>query len=303
MRIASLDLGTNTFLLLITDVVEGKIQKVLHDEVQVIRLGQGVHQSRSFHPEALARAEECFKQFSETIARHQVEKTQACATSAARDVTNANELIALGTKYKIPIEIISGEREAELTFLGAVDEDNKGPVAIIDVGGGSTELIYGEGQKLISRESIDVGSVRLTELFVTRHPIADKEMEKLEQYIEQKMEKAKLKHLRSKAARIIAVAGTPTTLATIEQGLPFESDRVNGYKLPVERLQYWTEKLAGMSVPERQKLAGMEPKRADVIVVGAMILAFVAERFDADVLEVSIRGLRYGIARSLGKAN
>ena len=301
MRVAAIDLGTNTFLLLVADVVDGKIQNVLHDEVQVIRLGQGVHQSRRFHAEALTRAEECFKQFSETIKRLEVQKTQAYATSAARDVVNANELIELGARFQIPIEVISGEREAELTFLGAVDEDNTEPVAIIDVGGGSTELIYGEGQKLIARESIDVGSVRLTELFVTRHPVPDKEMEKLEEYIEMKMEKAKLTKLRKKPARILAVAGTPTTLATLEQGQAFETDRVHGFKLPVARLQYWTEKLAGMTIAERQKLAGMEPKRADVIVVGAMILGFVAERFDADELEVSIRGLRYGIARSLGK--
>lgn len=305
MKVASLDLGTNTFLLLIAEVSAGRIVKVIHDEVRVVRLGQGVHDSRRFHPEALQRAEACFADYAETIQKHNVEKILACATSAARDVTNRDELIHLAQKYEIPLEIISGEREAELTFKGTVDETATGPVCIIDVGGGSTEFIFGVGQNLEARTSVDVGSVRLTELFVKQNPIPSEELSQLRAYISEKIAGAMLEFGEKVAGhagtKMIAVAGTPTTLATIEQGHAFESERVHGFRLSHGRLKHWVDHLSKLSVAERQKLAGMEPKRADVIVAGAMILLIASEAFRSDHLEVSIRGLRYGIARALGE--
>ena len=301
MKVAALDLGTNTFLLLVAEVEGGTIRKVLHDEVRVVRLGQGVHESRIFHPEALARAEQCFKDYSETIQKLGAEKVLACATSAARDVANESELIKLAEKYRIPVEIISGEREAELTFSGTIDDKSRGPVGIIDVGGGSTEFIFGEGDSLQTRFSVDVGSVRLTELFVTQHPIPSNELQKMRDYIDARIQEARAKQTTALGANVhmIAVAGTPTTLATVEQGLAFESSRVHGFQLTLSRLKDWVGKLASMSVEERQGLAGMEPKRADVIVAGALILQLAAEAFSAETLEVSIRGLRYGVAKSL----
>ena len=317
MRVAALDLGTNTFLLLIAEVepaesavhsVPGTITKVLHDEVQVIRLGQGVNQSREFHPEALARAEKCFRDYSKTIQDYKVDKILACATSAARDVKNGHLLIESATRYGIPIEIISGEREAELTFLGTIDK-SEGPVRIIDVGGGSTEYIGGVGTKLNSRVSVDIGSVRLTEKFVTRHPVPADEISLMKTEITKQIAKG-LAAFNDSAntnraepvVKVIAVAGTPTTLATIEQGLAFESERVQGFRLKTSRLKYWVDRLASLSVEERQALAGMEPKRADVIVAGALILLTSAEMMNIDEMEVSIKGLRYGIARSLAQA-
>lgn len=301
MRVAALDLGTNTFLLLVADVESGQIREVLHDEVRVVRLGQGVHENRRFHPEALERAEACFADYSKTIESFNVEKTLACATSAARDVANGAELVALAEKYRIPVEIISGEREAELTFSGTINDGKKGSVGIIDVGGGSTEFIFGEGDRLETRFSVDVGSVRLTELFVKSHPIPKPEIEAMRDYIKERIREArsKVEARVGIGVQMIAVAGTPTTLATVEQGLPFESSRVHGFHLSLACLREWVTRLAAMSVAERQKLAGMEPKRADVIVAGALILQLAAEAFSAETLEVSIRGLRFGIAKSL----
>jgi exopolyphosphatase/guanosine-5'-triphosphate,3'-diphosphate pyrophosphatase len=301
MRVAALDLGTNTFILLIADVSDRKIERVIHDEVRVVRLGQGVHLSRRFHPEALERAEECFKRFRDVINRHQVERVLACATSAARDVSNGPELIALASRYDIPIQIISGEREAELTFWGTIREDLEGPVVIIDVGGGSTELILGDHTGLIARTSVDVGAVRLTEMFVTAHPIAPIEMAKMTSYIQEHLRKARAQIPADQETRLIAVAGTPTSLAAIDQAQPFDVNRVDGYKLPLGRVRQWVQRLAEMTVAERQALAGMEPKRADVLPAGSLILMLSSQAFQARELEVSVRGLRYGLARSLGK--
>jgi exopolyphosphatase / guanosine-5'-triphosphate,3'-diphosphate pyrophosphatase len=297
VKVAALDLGTNTFILLIADVVGGRVTRVYHDEVRVVRLGQGVHQTRRLHPEALARAEDCFAAFAKVIAENKVEKTLACATSAARDVINGQELVALAAKFNIPVQIISGEQEADATFWGTFDRPPEEPKMIIDIGGGSTEFIYGDKTGILARRSVDIGSVRLTELFVTEHPIPAIELAKLTGYVQPRLTEARAQLGNPTVESMIAVAGTPTTLAMIEMGLAvFSSDRVDGYVLRLESLRHWVRRLAEMSVAERQGLIGMEPKRADVIVAGAMILTLAAQTFGCREFVVSARGLRYGIA-------
>lgn len=305
MRTATLDLGTNTFLCLISEVENGVINQVLEDQVRVVRLGQDVHKTRRLHPEALQRAEQCFKEFSQLITNHRPDRTLAFATSAARDVTNAKELFELGKKYQIPIEVISGDREAECTFLGTIDQKLSAPVAIVDVGGGSTEFIIGDASGIRFRQSLDIGSVRLTERFVTKNPLDNREQENLEHHLthETSLLKSKLATLpiELKPKKVIVVAGTPTTLATLDMGLPFESEKVHGYKLTLSRIKEWSDRLAKLKVEERQKLAGMEPKRADVIVAGALCLYHSCKVFGVEEVEVSIRGLRYGIAKLISQ--
>jgi exopolyphosphatase/guanosine-5'-triphosphate,3'-diphosphate pyrophosphatase len=302
MRVAALDLGTNTFLLLVADVNNGKIETVLHDEARVVRLGQGVHQSRSFHPEALSRAEACFSDYAQVIRKLGAQRTLACATSAARDVVNGKRLIELGDQHGIPIEIISGEQEAEYTFAGTLPAAFLDPVLVIDVGGGSTEFIYGEQGQIVARKSVDVGSVRLTELFVKTHPISAQELAAMSSYLEDKLSDLKKTFPVNPAARLIAVAGTPTTFAAIDQERAFEPGKVDGYRMDYSRLEAWVQKLAGMDLSQRASLPGMDPKRADVIVAGGMTLLRAAEQFQcvARQLEVSIRGLRYGVALRVG---
>ncbi|MES2964621.1 MAG: Ppx/GppA phosphatase family protein [Bdellovibrionota bacterium] len=299
MKVAAIDLGTNTFLLLVAEVMGGRIDRVLHDEARVIRLGQGVNQTKRLHPEALARAKECFAEFAHTIQKLGVDKVRAVATSAARDVENGSELIALGADFGIPIDIIPGEMEAELTFWGTFREDPKGPAVIVDTGGGSTEYILGGPDGIEERISLDIGSVRMTEMFVTRHPIPSAEMTKMTNFIRDQVSVLRGKFSVS-GKNLVAVAGTPTTLAAIDQGRAFESDLVDGHVLTLERLGEFVDTMVKMSVEERQKLAGMEPKRADVIVAGALILKSSCEALGATGLEVSVRGLRYGLARKLG---
>lgn len=300
MRVAALDLGTNTFLLLIADIVDGRIERVIHDEVRIVRLGQGVHENRRFHPEALLRAEECLRHFASVIRQNNVERTLACATSAARDVSNGNELVEMGARWGIPIQIISGEQEAEYTFWGTLHQDLREPIVIVDVGGGSTEFILGDETGLVARQSLDIGSVRLTEMFVKTHPVPTEDMQAMMAYVLEKLRELRRRFPADEVVRLTAVAGTPTTLATLDQGLPFETDRVDGYILPLSQIRAWVQRLANMTIEERQALAGMEPKRADVIVAGALILMLSCQCFQAREIEVSVRGLRYGIAKFLG---
>lgn len=300
MKIAAIDLGTNTFLLLVADVMGGRIERVLHDEARVIRLGQDVNRTRRLHPEALARARDCFRDFAHVIQRLGVDKVRAVATSAARDVENGAELVALGADFGIPIDIVPGETEAELTFWGTFREDPKGPVVIVDTGGGSTEYILGGPNGIVERISLDIGSVRLTEMFVTGHPIEAKELARMTSYIQERVASLRTKFAVPKGSHLVAVAGTPTTLAAIDQGRAFESDLVDGHVLTLPKIRQFVQSMAAMTVEERQKLAGMEPKRADVIVAGALVLMMSCQALGADGMEVSVRGLRYGLARKLG---
>lgn len=294
-RVAALDLGSNTSLLLIADMNAREIARVVHDDSIVTRLGQDVHRARCFHPEALARMRACFETYAREITKAQCAHVIAVATSAARDVSNGDELIRLGREFGIPIHIISGAREAELTFHGALDDQTSVTgAAVIDVGGGSTEVIRAvDGQP--RGTSVDVGSVRLSELFIHAHPVAAEELAQVRAYAREQFAKAPLP--RGEIRELIAVAGTPTTLAAVDQAIPFSEERVHGYHLTLEGIERWTERLARMSVAERERLPGMQPKRADVIVAGGLILAEGLRALGQERLTVSTRGVRFGVAR------
>lgn len=296
MRVAALDLGSNTSLLLIAEIEAGKISKVLFDDTTITRMGQGVHANKRLHPEALARLETCFAEYKKKIDEFRPEKVVAVATSAARDVSNGEELLKLGRSYGIPIHIISGEREARLTFKGAIcdrDDQSGDGIAVIDVGGGSTEVITGSAGSA-KGVSVDVGSVRLTELFIPQHPVPEESRRKTAKYAEEAFSRADLP--RARIREVIAVAGTPTTLAAVDQKRDFSEELVNGYKLSLARIDEWTSKLAAMTVEEREKLPGMQPKRADVIVAGGIILAGAIRALGKTEVTVSTRGVRYGVA-------
>lgn len=297
MKVAALDLGSNTFLLLVAEVQGGRITKVYRDELQVTRLGQGVNANRAFHPEALQRVEECFQEYSRIIKEEKPEKVLAMATSAARDVGNAEQLFDLGKKYGIPIEIIPGSKEAEITFYGACSERSDiENCAVIDVGGGSTEVVYLDPQKNVAGKSLDVGSVRLTEMFVSGHPVPADEVQKVSEYVRGKIHEAGFESTISHVQNLVCVAGTPTTLAAVIQKADYSPDRVHGYRISLEELRAWRDHLAAMDLESRKALTGMDPKRADVIVAGATILLETAKIFNTEQIIVSDRGVRYGIA-------
>ena len=294
MRIAALDLGSNTSLLLVAEVEGGVLKKVLHDQTTVTRMGQGVHANRRLHPEALVRLDECFSGYHSTIQKLKCDRVIAVATSAARDVSNGDELLKLGRLHEIPIHIISGQKEAELTFKGAVcDRAQTDGLAVIDVGGGSTEIISRENG-FTKGTSVDVGSVRLSELFVKHDPVTSDEMKSVRMYSEDAFSRAPIPKTSFK--EVVAVAGTPTTLAALDQETEFREDLIHGYKMSLQKIESWIDRLSHLTVAERQALKGMEPKRADVIVTGSMILSEAIRALGQSMVTVSTRGVRYGVA-------
>lgn len=293
MRVAALDLGSNTSLLLVADFIDGRIANVFHDETRVTKMGQGVHADRRFHPDALKRVRAAMADYSQVIQQHKCERVVAVATSAARDVANGYELIDMGHEFGIPVHIVPGEVEAQLTFRGALwDRQKTDQIAVIDVGGGSTEIICERSGRPVG-QSLDIGSVRLTELFVRNHPTPKEQLQQVENYAQSILKK--LNNDFSHIEEVVAVAGTPTTLAALDQQRDFDEKLVHGYKLKLPQIRNWIERLSELTVEQREKLPGMQPKRADVIVSGSQILAESVAALGHNEITVSTFGVRYGV--------
>jgi exopolyphosphatase / guanosine-5'-triphosphate,3'-diphosphate pyrophosphatase len=301
VRVAALDLGSNTSLLLIAEVEGGQIRKVISDHTTVTKMGQGVHQAKRFHPDALTRVRDCLQEYRRIIDLSHVDKILAVATSAARDVENQDELTKITRDLKIPLEIISGDREARMTFLGAVSDvaDHEG-VAVIDVGGGSTEMII-QHKGEIRGVSVNVGSVRLADLFVKTNPIPPADLAAAQKYAQEKFNEGKAKLKGIKAKRVIGVAGTPTTLAALEWNEPFSETKVHGFQLSVQTIEKWIQTMAPLTIAEREKFKGLQPKRADVIVLGSIALREGMRALESTEMTVSVRGVRYGLALEMAK--
>lgn len=296
-RVAAIDLGTNSFLCLIAEVEDGHIVNILHDTAQIVRLGQDVGQTKKFHPEALQRADDCLKEFSKIIKKQKPTQVLAMATAVARIVANTDDLFAIGKKYDIPIQIIPGEKEAQITFQGAVSAypDDDVSRIIIDIGGGSTELIRGIGRKFEYGESIGIGAVICTEDFISEQPVSDIEGRALEKYLREKLEPVVAKMLVKKVDQLIAVAGTPTELAKIEIG-KFDAKKIDGFKITLAQLQRYEDLFSNSSTLEKIQQLHVSDGRADIIYAGSMILRLVVELLGHNHIFVSTRGVRYGIA-------
>lgn len=300
MKVAALDLGSNTFLCLIAEVENSQITKVYHDSVEAVRLGQELSKNKKFHPEALERADKCLEKFSKIIEVHKPQHVLAMATSAARDAENKEELFAIAKKYNIPLEIIAGDKEASITYQGAVSAQATKPTQrlVIDIGGGSTEFIFGRGLNLLNGKSLDIGCVRLTERFISVQPTPSLEIEKINSFIQQELQQIlKIKPEGFEVQEILAVAGTPTAIAAAEIG-QFVVEKVDGYKLTEKGLNTWLVKLQKSTVEEKIKM-GIPAGRADVIIIGVITLLQTLKIFNLSDIIVSTRGVRYGVALEL----
>lgn len=298
MIVAGFDLGTNSFLCLVGENKGGEF--IEHsDESRVVRLGQDMYQGdkKILHPDALKRAEICLKDFKYKALEKGAEKFYAVATSAARDSENSQELIDICRNLDIELEVISGKREAELTFKGAfLTEEASKSAMVVDVGGGSTEFLYRSNGETLA-ESLDIGAVRLTEKFVTKHPCIEEEIFNARQYAKNAI---KTLELKENPNHLCAVAGTPTTLAAVILGLEtFDKSKIDGFELTQDQLQDSLEKLAMLNLEERLALPGMAKGREDILVSGICILLEALNFFGHRSYRVSTRGVRYGLVNEL----
>lgn len=296
---AALDLGSNSFLCLISEKGQNGKLRVIEDRSIITRLGQSVQKEGKLSKDGLLRAAQAFSEFKTMMDTHNVSVVKAVTTAAAREASNFSELQDLGLQYNIPIELISGEKEAELSFLGAVAQEKKMKSLLIDIGGGSTEMAYYSSETDLFLRSLSLGSVRLGEMFITDWAVLDREsLEKMRDQIF-KMLELSWGDERPPAKNWVAVAGTPTSLKAVELGV-FDVEKINGSKMTLADVKAVNKILLDMPLTERRKAPGLQPKRADVIPVGGLILETLMSWAGIEEIEISTGGLRYGLAASFG---
>jgi exopolyphosphatase/guanosine-5'-triphosphate,3'-diphosphate pyrophosphatase len=283
VRVAAVDLGTNTTRLLVAEVTDGRLDE-LHRETRITRLGEGVDVRGRLLPVPIARVRNVLADYRRTLEELGAERTLAAATSAVRDAENGEAFLGeIEWSYGFATRLLSGDEEALLTRRGV---GGRAPgTLILDIGGGSTELIVDD-----FHVSLDIGSVRFTERFLHNDPPTAEELATAADAV-----RSALPDRRATSA--IGVAGTLTTLAALDLGLDrYDRDRVHAHVLTRAAARAQLERLAALPVAERRELPAMEPERAPVIVAGALILAETLDRFELDAIEVSERDLLDGIA-------
>lgn len=301
-KVAVVDVGTNSTRLLVADVDGGRVAEVARQS-RVTRLGRGVDLSGQLAGEAIEAVCEAIGDYVAIYEEAGAETVKAIATSAVRDASNGDAFVAeLRERFAISAQVLDGEEEARLTYLGATSErPPKVPTLVVDIGGGSTELIVGTGGEIAFHTSLQAGVVRHSERHLVSDPPAPAELEALAADARGLIEAA-LERAPSRAASAgIAVAGTPTSLAAIELGLePYDSERVHGHVLPLPTIQRLLSQLAAAPLSERVEIPGLHPDRAPTIVAGVVILVEVMRAFGLEGIEVSEHDILYGTAIAAG---
>jgi exopolyphosphatase/guanosine-5'-triphosphate,3'-diphosphate pyrophosphatase len=301
MRVAVVDIGTNSTRLLVADVRgDGSIEE-LDRHTRVTRLGDGVDRRGVLAETAIERVMAALDDYAVLIAECGAQARPAVLTSAVRDAANGREFVAaVEDRYGLEARAIAGSEEAELTFLGAMSDRDPGdptPTLVIDVGGGSTELILGATRTVEFFVSLQAGAVRQSERHLRHDPPTRAELASLRADVASLIRTEVPEAVRRSATRAIAVAGTATSCAAIDQALdPYDSARVHGYTLELSTVKLLLARLASLDLASRRKVRGLHPDRAPTIVAGVIILICVLEAFELDGFEASEHDILRGVA-------
>jgi len=306
VRRAVIDVGTNSIKLLVADVAGCNVRPV-HEESRQTRLGRGFYETHRLQPDTIAHTAEAVWEFANTAREKSSDSIRVIATSAARDAANPGDLTsAIERAADLKVEIISGEQEAEWAFQGvtAGTELAKAPLLLLDVGGGSTEFIFGQGEHKHFARSFPLGTVRLIEKFPHRDPPTRGEFTACRDWIKHflqtevrpKLEPALLRKAGSKhgAIQLVGTGGTTSILARIVNRLDrFDRDRIEATRLSLAQVQKLRWRLWNLPLAERKEIPGLPKLRADVILTGVAIYETVMKEFHFKQLRVSTRGLRF----------
>jgi len=297
-RVAVVDIGSNSTRLLIADVGDERVDEV-ERQSRVTRLGRGVDLSGLLATEAIEAACEAIADYVALCRERGVEKIEAIATSAVRDAANGEAFVAeLRERFAFTARVLDGEEEARLTYTGATFERSPAqPTLVVDIGGGSTELVVGTGDQISFHASLQAGVVRHTERHIMGDPPTPTELEALAADARSLIVTAIDANPAATAQAGIAVAGTPTSLASIDLGLePYDPAQVHGRTLDLETIQHLLSQLASSPLAKRVEIAGMHPDRAPSIVAGVVILVETMRAFGLNRVEVSEHDILYGVA-------
>jgi len=305
LRVAAIDCGTNSIRLLIADIENGNLVDVVRTMV-IVRLGEGVDKSGEFSQAALARTFAAIDTYAELIAKHKPVLVRFVATSASRDVSNRDEFVSgIVSRLGIEPDIISGDEEAELSFLGAtadllnISPTPEAPYLVIDIGGGSTEFVLGT-TKPTAAASTNVGCVRMTERHLVSDPPTNAQIAAATADIDAAIDQAYLSVPISEAKSLIGLAGSVTTVAALALGLSqYDSAAIHGSRISADEVHRVTNELLTMTRAQRATLGPMHEGRIDVIGSGALVLDRIMARTGLSEVIVSERDILDGIARAL----
>lgn len=296
-RVAVIDIGSNSTRLLVADVDGGV--SVVERQSRVTRLGRGVDLSGQLSDEAIEAACDAIADYVELCRELKAEQVTAIATSAVRDASNGEAFVAeLRERFALSARVLDGEEEARLTYRGATAEQAPQlPTLVIDIGGGSTEMIIGTGAEIAFHTSLQAGVVRHTERHISGDPPTAVELEALADDIRALIEEALAAHTGARASAGTAVAGTPTSLSAVELGLePYDPARVHGHVLSLETIQHLLSQFASAPLAERVAIPGLHPDRAPTIIAGCVILIEAMRAFGLDRIQASEHDILYGMA-------
>ena len=300
-RVAAIDCGTNSIRLLIADISGGKFKEVLRD-MEIVRLGQGVDENKSFHPDAINRTLAAVEKFKNQLAGKGVEKIRFCATSATRDAAN-RDLFIDGVRQilGVEVEVIPGEEEARLSFNGATKEllQSDAPFLVVDIGGGSTEFVYGNKEVEFAK-SVDIGCVRMSERHLKSQPVEMGQVAQAIIDIDKAIAQAAAVVPISTAKTLVAVAGTATTIAAAALDLEtYDRYAIHLSRIPAEKVHKVSAAFQAMTKSDISKLGFMHPGRVDVITAGSLVLSRVMAATGATEFVASESDILDGMAWSL----
>jgi exopolyphosphatase / guanosine-5'-triphosphate,3'-diphosphate pyrophosphatase len=304
-RLGAVDIGTNSVRLLVADVDgQGRDAKLrtLDRRMRITRLGQGVDRSRVLAPEAVTRTVDVLREYRAALDEHEVGRVRATATSAARDAHNRDEFFAAAhDALGVTPELLAGEEEAKLSFLGATAAlDAPAPFLVVDIGGGSTEFVLGT-EEPTGLVSLDIGCVRVTEQFLQSDPPAPEELANAVATVRDLIaDVPRVVPGAADARTLVGLAGTITTIAAVEQGLPeYDPERIHHFRLTRDAAEDVFRTLATENAAQRAHNPGLEPGRVDVIVGGAIVLVSILRVLGYDEVLVSEADILDGLVRSI----
>lgn len=291
MRVAAIDLGTNSTRLLVADVVDGRLTELVR-RLAITRLGEGVDERPVLRPAAIARVTSVVAEYRHEAEALGAERVLATATSAVRDADNGEAFLAeIAAEHALTTRLLSGTEEAGLTLRGVTSDRTLAPdTLVVDIGGGSTELTLGGPSGVVSSTSLQLGCVRMTERYLAGDPPTPDELAALGDSV-----RAELPDLSP--ARAVGVAGTVTTLAAIDLDLEtHDVERIHGHVLRRDAIERSFARLAALPLTERERVTGLEPARAPVIVAGIAVLRVILDAYGLDAIEASERDILHGAA-------
>jgi exopolyphosphatase/guanosine-5'-triphosphate,3'-diphosphate pyrophosphatase len=300
-QVAVIDCGTNSIRLLIAEISGSTFKEVIRT-MEIVRLGQGVDENKAFHPDAINRTLLAVKSFKEIIDRNKVDKIRFCATSATRDAKNRNLFIdGVRDILNVQVEVIPGEEEAALSFTGATYQldQGSGPFLVVDIGGGSTEFVYGD-KKVISAKSVNIGCVRMSERHLTNQPPTMDQIASAIVDIDIAITQAAVSVPINSAKSLIAVAGTATTVAAAALDLSkYDRDLIHLSKISADKVHKVAQMFQSMNKSEISALPYMHEGRVDVITAGSLVLSRVMAATGAVEFVASESDILDGMAFSL----